>query len=104
MADHIEQIRKGTKTQTRRLRGTEWYPRYKVGQTYKITPGRGKPAISDGVILMLRSWVEYKGTMISEADARAEGGYGPEEYEALFRRMYPNWQARWAYEFRFITP
>jgi len=102
IADHIPQIKARTKTQTRRIRGTEWYPRYQTGKYYRIQPGRGKKSIEDGEIQIKRSWIEYRGDTISEENALAEGGYTPEKYEALFIKMYPHWGARWAYEFVYV--
>jgi hypothetical protein len=54
-SDHIEQIKAGTKTQTRRPTD-----RYKVGKLYAIQPGRGKPGIPEGKILIVASRLGLK--------------------------------------------
>jgi len=89
---HIEMIRNGTKTQTRRINGF-----YEVGKTYAVQPGRGKKAVSDIRIRITKRWESIRAYMISEDHAKAEGGYTPTEYEELFAKMYPNWWIRWAY-------
>jgi hypothetical protein len=61
----IDRILAGEKTQTRRHSG-----RYKVGKTYAVQPGRGKPAVAH--IQILEKGRELVG-MISTADAIAEG-------------------------------
>ena len=75
MADHIEQILKGTKTQTRRKSG-----KYRVGRKYGIQPGYSKPNIADGKIYIVDKKIESRVyDKISVEDAKAEGGYSPEE-------------------------
>ena len=99
MADHIEQIKKGTKTQTRRLSKT-----YLVGKTYPINPKRTRPGIPEGRILITEKREEkYLDGGISESDALAEGGYTSGQYEAIFKRMYPDWIKRYAYTFEFVS-
>ena len=103
LADHIEQIKAGTKTQTRRPTN-----RYKEDHLYAIQPGRGKKGIPDGKILVLgcveehRSGLVLFGLLTKEA-AKAEGGYTPKEYEALYESMYPGWQTRYAFLFDYFT-
>ena len=98
IADHVEQIKNGTKTQTRRQSKA-----YLVGKTYSIQPGRKKLGISDGRILILKKRVETNPfDCISEEDAQAEGGYDVEQFEFLYTRMYPNWEERYAYTFKFV--
>jgi len=48
--------------------------------------------------LIWEEWVEC-GT-----NAAAEGGYTIEEFERLFRELYPKWDGkkRWAYEFHVV--
>lgn len=96
---HIEQIKNGEKTQTRRKS-----PSYLLGQTYAIQPGRTKPGIQEGRIMITRKIEEWRldEVIISESDALAEGGYTPVQFESLFRRMYPEWVRRYAYTFKFI--
>ena len=106
VADHIEQIIKGVKTQTRRPTD-----RYKTFKTYAIQPKRGAKGIPEGRILILRKWKEVnryglgKRTwppIICWNHAQAEGGYAPDNYEALYEEMYPDWKERWAYLFQFV--
>lgn len=97
VADHIEQIKNGTKTQTRRPSD-----KYRVGNFYAIQPGRGKPGITDGKILILAKRRETNKLMIMPDEARAEGGYTPRQYEKLYDKMYPGWVERWSYLFRFF--
>jgi len=94
---HIQKIIEGSKTQTRRASKN-----YKVGHSYAIHPGRCKPSISDGRILITNCRVEHRGQVISVEDALAEGGYTPEEYEQLYEEMYPGWETRYAYTFKFL--
>ena len=97
VGDHIQQIINGTKTQTRRK--SSWY---KVGKTYSIQPGRTKPGIPEGRILITNKMPEYTYLRISRADALAEGGYVPGKFEHLYRQMDKGWKVRWAYTFKFI--
>jgi len=96
IADHIEQIVKGTKTQTRRDS-----PRYEVNHTYAIQPGRTKPADLRGRILITHKWLEESPYRIHPLDAAAEGGYAPDEYEELYEKLHPDWGERIVYEFEF---
>ena len=105
---HIEMIRNGTKTQTRRVnRGV-----YSVGRDYAVQSKRGVKAEADIRIVIDRICKEKrKDTSISASnikvsvrDARAEGGYQPAEYELVFRMAYPIWDGKecWAYAFHAI--
>ena len=101
------------KTQTRRLnRGI-----YQVGKSYAVQRKRGVKAEPDIRIVMDRIWKEDcladdelgKGGFfipipISEEDAQAEGGYTPEEFEKIFRKINPNWNGiiRYGFEFHVI--
>jgi len=97
MADHVEQIKSGTKTQTRRRSNY-----YLVGKSYSVQPGRRKAGILEGRIRIIRKIVETRVfDHISPEDAQAEGGYTPMDFENLYARMYPDWQERYAYKFRF---
>ena len=105
IADHIEQVKKGTKTQTRRISAT-----YLVGKTYSIQPARNnnlrgvRAGIPEGRILITEKREEkYLDGGISESDALAEGGYTSGQFESLFKRMYPNWIKRYAYTFEFVS-
>ena len=92
---HIVLIRNGTKTQTRRLnRGT-----YQVGKDYAIQEKQGVKAKQDVRLLMM--YIGEETVMISDYDARMEGGYTPLLYEEEFRKIYPKWdgQKRWVFRF-----
>lgn len=93
---HIGLIISGHKTQTRRPSD-----KYIVGNLYAIQPGRGKPGIPEGKILILAKRQENNKLMIMPDEARDEGGYTPERYETLYNEMYPGWVERWAYLFRY---
>lgn len=117
--DHIKKIIEGSKTQTRRPSD-----RYKIGRTYAVQPGRGRPGIPEGRIFMFRKKREWKpdysdiplharfarsmvegecGYPISRLNAGAEGGYTPFEFEELYESMYPGWENRCVYFFHFFT-
>ena len=117
--NHIQYIRNGLskrfinshgvpariiKTQTRRLnRGI-----YKVGKDYAVQKKRGVKAEPDIRIVMDRIWEEKPAPawcpFITLKNAWVEGGYGPSEFEKLFREVNPKWNggSRWAYEFHVI--
>ena len=59
-----------------------WY----VGCTYAVQPGRGKRAIGRIRLLGIRDeWLHD----ISDSDARAEGFSGRDEFEQVWRALYP---------------
>ena len=98
IADHIAQIKRGEKTQTRRFSGA-----YLVGKTYLIQPKRGSLGIPDGRILITGKRIECKPWIgINYEDAKAEGGYTPDEFDALYENMYKGWRERYAYTFRYV--
>ena len=94
---HIELIIKGLKTQTRRSSD-----RYKVGKLYSIQPGRTKKGITEGKIRIIDKTREVWPFTIRPDDAKAEGGYTPEEFEELYEKLHPEWDERMAYTFRFV--
>lgn len=119
MADHIQQIIAGTKTQTRRSSD-----RYKICHLYPIQPCRTCKGIPEGKIYIALKKREWKpdlsdlpesarfarkwrqrdaGYPLSDWEAKAEGGYTPEEFEALYEKTHPKWTERWAYDFTFFT-
>jgi len=115
---HINQIIHHKKTQTRRRAG-----HYREGGLYAVQSGRGKAGIPEGKICVGVVVLEFKwdtpilesgrfiygwkqreeGYPISEDDAKAEGGYTPPEYEALYEKLHPGWTTRDALRFAFIT-
>ena len=95
--DHIDQIKQGTKTQTRRPNN-----RYKVGKIYAIQPKRGVKAIPEGRIRITKIVRETRDNLITIEQAIAEGGYNREEYERLYEKMYRNWRKRYAFYFEFV--
>jgi len=108
---HIDLIRSGQKTQTRRVnRGI-----YQVGRDYAVQRKRGVKAEDAIRIKIEKIWSESESECIlgeyypdpisiSAYDAKQEGGYTPCEYELEFRRAYPNWdgKTRWAFYFLVI--
>ena len=98
---HVEQIIAGTKMQTRRDSD-----RYEVGKTYAVQRCRTCRGIEEGRIKVLSKWIEdrvvYPYAKISPLDALDEGGYTPDEFEALYELMHPDWTDRVAYVFRFV--
>ena len=101
--DHIEQIKAGTKTQTRRVSD-----RYEVGKLYTVQPCRTCKGMPEGKILIRAKIIELNHPnpawgWIMEDDAKAEGGYIPEEYEKLYNKMHPGWEKRYAYLFQYYT-
>ena len=98
IGDHIEMIKSGQKTQTRRKSSS-----YLVGKMYSIQPGRMQPGIPDGRILIIDKRIEQKPwTGITYEDAKAEGGYTPNDFDALYENMYKGWFIRWAYTFEYV--
>lgn len=101
IGDHIEQIKAGTKTVTRRPTD-----KYEIGKTYAVQPGRGKNGITDGRIKIISCIKEhhlnYFFYSISDIEAYREGGYTVEEFEALYSEMYPKWEYRYVYTFVFV--
>lgn len=104
---HIEQIVNGIKTQTRRESD-----RYEVGKTYAIQSCRTCRGIAGGRIRIIgkhgEGWLKTsldggrQPFQISEENAKAEGGYSPEEFESLYLELHPEWSWRTAYEFVFV--
>ena len=119
--EHIKKIWLEQKTQTRRwsekVPTPLLYNRYKAGQLYAVQEGRGKPGLKDMKIRVIRKWIETKrvrtnylleclrdggvsgvlyvgGIPISAADAQAEGGYNPENYEVEFKRLNKKWDGK----------
>lgn len=95
---HIDMIRSGTKTQTRRVnRGI-----YRIGKDYAVQRKRGVKAESDIRIIIKRIWEEIP--PITGIDANCEGGYISFSYEAAFRKVCPKWDGcvRWAFKFAVI--
>ena len=97
IGDHIPQIINRKKTQTRRKSG-----KYKVGSLISIQPKYGKPGILVGKIKIVKKIIERRSKRISIKDARAEGGYKPKQFEALYAKIYPKWKKRYAYTFEFV--
>ena len=95
--NHIELIKKGQKTQTRRASD-----RYQVGKSYSIQPRRTAKGISEGIIFILKKEMEICWELISIKDAKAEGNYTPEDFENLYEKKYPKWVKRYVYIFRYL--
>ncbi len=97
IGDHIEMIKDGRKTQTRRQSDF-----YKVGRTYSIQPGRGKAGIAEGRLRILKKLWEYSPGSICKEDAWDEGMYMNLEFERLYSEVYPGWHKRYAYTFEYV--
>ncbi len=97
IGDHVEMIKIGQKTQTRRNSAT-----YLLGRSYSIQPGRRMPGIPEGRIRIIRKQKERSPGNISKEDAWDEGMYMTLEFERLYRKMYPYWEYRYAYTFEFV--
>jgi len=97
VGNHIELIKKGQKTQTRRDSD-----RYEVGKTYAIQPKRTAKAIKEGRIKIIDKICEVWPYRINPDNAKSEGDYTPEEFEELYDKLHPNWDCRYAYTFRFL--
>ncbi|MHA2052710.1 MAG: hypothetical protein ACW99F_03835 [Candidatus Hodarchaeales archaeon] len=95
--DHIEMIKSGQKTQTRRQSNF-----FKVNKTYSIQPGRGKPGIAEGRIRITNKKSESRLNKISLSDAWDEGMYMQLEFERLYNDLYPGWQLRYVYTFVYV--
>jgi len=103
---HIEMIRNGEKTQTRRVNCGI----YQIGRDYAVQRKRGTKAEPDIRIVMDSITEEsldkviFGGILISARDVIEEGGYTPFEFENLFENCYPNWnrEKRWAFKFHVI--
>ena len=114
---HFGMVLDGSKTRTTRLSG-----RYTVGKDYAIQPKRTKRGIEgyriviDKKTLEKRVYVvpsipsEEKNNIwigkipISPSNAKKEGGYTVEEFERIFKNLFPKWNGlwRWAYEFHLM--
>jgi len=126
---HFDMVLDGSKTRTTRLSD-----RYKVGKDYAIQPKRTKKGIEGYRVVIDEKWYElplkwkemfekggtfygdanrfYKQSIlhhtkyypISEEDAKVEGGYTPEEFEEVFKKLFPKWggRERWAYVFHIM--
>ena len=97
IGDHIEMIKAGQKTETRRKSGI-----YKVGRTYSIQPGRTQAGIAEGRIRILKKRREYSPGNINKEEAWNEGMYMNLEFERLYSELYPGWFSRYAYSFEYI--
>lgn len=99
ICDHVEMIKSGYKTQTRRLSDY-----YRVGHSYSIQPGRRKAGIAEGRIKITNKVKEYSTcSSISIEDAWDEGMYSPLKFEELYSKMYSGWFVRWAYTFEYVA-
>lgn len=95
--NHFDMVLGGEKTQTRRITD-----RYQVNKSYAIQPCRTCKGVRGKRLMIDAKWWECCGD-ISQADAIAEGGYAPEEYEKVFVGLFPNQKInRCVYQFHVI--
>ena len=95
---HIEMIKSGDKTETRRQSGV-----YSVGRSYSIQERRTGPGSLEGRIRILKKRVEtINDPPISVESAWAEGKYEALEFEKLYNDLYPGWNSRFAYTFEYV--
>ena len=104
---HFDMVLDGSKTRTTRLSD-----RYEWGKDYAIQPKRTKKGVAGYRMVIDKKtkeapdfWVgNYPNWSTSYKDAKAEGGYMPEEFEEVFRKLHPKWDGRerWAYEFHLV--
>jgi hypothetical protein len=87
------------KTQTRRPAIGAKVPRYEVGKTYAVQPGRGKKAV--GRIRIKRRWLEIT-DVISHQQAMAEGFRNRREFLESYERINGTNPLCWAYEFELV--
>ena len=97
IGNHVELIKQGHKTQTRRASD-----RYQIGKTYAVQPARTEKGIPEGRIMILKKKREAGYLPITREDALAEGGYTPAQFETLYDEIHPDWLQRWAYTFMFL--
>lgn len=92
---HLDQIRTGEKTQTRRLWSENYTARPSAGDIRMATPRSLGPIVShdecDCYIRITRVSRERLGQM-TEGDAFDEGGYTLAEFEALWADMHGEWE------------
>lgn len=74
----------GRKTQTRRVASGD-KPRWRVGASYAIQPGRGQKAVGRFVVLNVR---REKLGAIRDGDVRAEGFADREEFIETWKRLH----------------
>ena len=114
--DHIDMIRNGQKTQTRRVnRGI-----YQVGRDYAVQRKRGVKAEKDIRIVIDRIWSEIsydyfcknfyvmpsntKFMPVTFTDANNEGYWSSFSFEEAFKKLDPKWdrKTRWAYAYHVV--
>jgi len=106
----VEKICQAHKTQTRRLTSmnpnSPWYAggcRYKAGGIYAVQPGRSEHGVAR-IKLTAEPRLELLG-VISEADARAEGFVGRDDFIRYWREMhgsFPEAVEVWVLEFALV--
>ncbi len=85
-AHTLDLVMSGRKTQTRRVvKRPDELPRWQVGKTYAVQPGRSKRAVARFKALEVRRELV---TDISEEDAHAEGFSGRADFLAAWRKMH----------------
>ena len=102
--EHIEQIRAGEKTATRR----RWDERRATpGTTYRVTTGEGMFTPRSECDCFIRATDVYQQRLgdMSETDAQREGDYATvEEFANAWREIHGGWEPSdtvWVVEFEF---
>lgn len=96
----ITKIRKGTKTQTRRLK----QPRLKIGKKYSLRENY-KTTLPDK-ILITDIYQQYLGDITPE-DVKKEGFTTKKEFKEIWTDIYGEYAPEmyiWVVEFRYIDP
>ena len=92
----LDAIVAGRKTQTRRKSG-----RYRVGSSYALQPGRGKPGLA-GIRIRITEKRKVRIGEISTADALAEGFDSRARFLEYFAMLHGNFDpAGWIYAYTF---
>lgn len=95
--EHVDQIKKDIKTQTRRLGKLRW----KVGSVHQAKTGFKKE--NTFAHLLIKAIRQEPLGCITEADAKAEGYNSVSEYIEVFKQIYSKWKPEepvWVIDFK----
>lgn len=86
--EHIEKIREGRKTETRRI----WKrPHVKVGGIYGIRSDRFKPVAEDAPRIRVIGMHQEPLLLMTDEDAIREGCRGMEEFRQIWVKLHGSW-------------